>query len=101
MDNMKKEFQKMVKVWRENYSIAMETKGEACRGDYPKANMNEAQQRKNTATINCYGVKKEFIDAMMASPIMADFLAKYNAKASLEYKVESAYTKFWQIRINY
>lgn len=103
MDKMKNDFQRLVRVWRENYNMVKEQqdgeKFRACQN--PKANMNGAQQLKNTATINCNHVDKKFIDAMMNSPLMDEFLTKYNAKASLEYKVESEYTKFWQIRINY
>ena len=91
LKQMKKELQKMVKGFREEYGKCSN----------PKANMNDAQMRKNTATINFEGVAKDFVDYVANSQQMQDFLSKYNATQKFEYIEASKYTKFWQIRINY
>ena len=57
MTNMKKDFQKVVKMFRDklpdkHYKDSRTNEDRTCRPEYPKAMLTSAQERKKTATVN-------------------------------------------------
>jgi len=91
----KSDLQKTIKALRDSMSY----------GNFPKAMMTFAQEKNNTATVNCgydYNRKDQGLTAKTANEIMdhSDFKAmilRNNATASLEYSGQD----IKQIRINW
>lgn len=94
MDNMKKDFQKVVKMFRYDHSC----------GDYPKAMMTGQQMRKNTATVNCdFGdVGKSLAETFVKYGPFVDWCESYGIKSV---KIESvsiwSHHIQWQVRVLY
>ena len=110
MDNMKKNFQKVVKMFRDtlpdvqNYCSG-KNEPETVRPEYPKAIMTAAQQRKGTATINCsYGKgAKETAEAMKSFIPFTLWCEAYGIKTVSVETVKSPYCSMmqYQIRVTY
>jgi len=96
MADMKKDFQKAVKAFRD---------GSKYHGEYPKAMMTAQQMRKGTATINCgradFG--KELAPQVLASEPFVAWCVAYNIKTvQVEIIKEASYMKpQYQIRVTY
>ena len=96
MADMKKDFQKAVKMFREEHGY---------NGEYPKAMMTAQQMRKGTATINCG--RAEF--GQNLAPQVKEFAPfiewckTYGIKtADIEIAREASYMKpQYQIRVTY
>ena len=59
MCNMKKDFQKVVRMYRDTLPDVTNWRNEPCRPEFPKAMMTEQQIRKGTATVNLGYAKEE------------------------------------------
>ena len=96
MDNMKKDFQKAVKAFRD---------GSDYHGEYPKAMMTSQQMRKGTATINCGRAEfgKELAPKVVAHKGFVDWCVAYGIKTvEIEIAKEASYMKpQYQIRVTY
>ena len=109
MENMKKDFQKVCKMYRDTlpdvpvyYSCGVGKKME--RPKYPKAIMTAQQVRKGTATVNCdlgEGAKKT-AEAFSKYPPFIEWCESYGIKTV---KVEAARNTFgltqYQVRVTF
>ena len=96
MENMKKDFQKAVKAFRD---------GTDYHGEYPKAMMTKQQMYKGTATINCGRAEfgQELAPKVLASEAFVAWCKEYGIKsAEIEIAREASYMKpQYQIRVTY
>ena len=96
MADMKKDFQKAVKAFRDSTEY---------HGEYPKAMMTAYQMRLGTATINCGRAEfgQELAPKVLASEAFKAWCAAYGIKsAEIEIAREASYMKpQYQIRIRY
>jgi hypothetical protein len=96
MDNMKKDFQKAVKTFRD---------GSDYHGEYPKAMMTAQQMYKRTATINCGRAEfgEELAPKVLAHKDFVDWCVAYGIKTvKVEIAKEASYMKpQYQIRVTY
>ena len=104
-NNMKKDFQKVVKMFRESLPDYMglcynfethEWEKKPCRPEYPKAMMTEQQIRKGTATINC-GHEETAIGMMDYEPFKI-WCESYGIK-SVKHEMNS--DKRYQVRVTF
>lgn len=94
MQELKKEFQKVVARIRAEQNATQERKSE-----YPKAMMTGQQQAKGTATINCSG-SSTLAAGVINHPAIVAFLRSHNATAAAEAVNYGGWTQH-QIRINF
>ena len=87
MSNMKKDFQKVVKMFRDDlpdvtYYYSTGEIRKIAKPEYPKAMMTEQQIRKGTATVNCdYGDNaKEVAEAFKEYPPFVTWCESYGIK---------------------
>ena len=96
MADMKKDFQKAVKAFRD---------GSEYHGEYPKAMMTKQQMYKGTATINCGRAEfgKELAPKVVASEAFVAWCVAYGIKTvQVEIAKEASYMKpQYQIRVTY
>ena len=96
MADMKKDFQKAVKAFRD---------GSEYHGEYPKAMMTAQQMRKGTATINCGRAEfgEELAPKVLAFQGFVDWCVAYGVKTvQVEIAKEASYMKpQYQIRVTY
>ena len=107
-NNMKKDFQNMVKAFRDTLPdvVWISQFGESLhRPEYPKAMMTEQQMRKGTATINCsYGKNaKERAEAIKTFPAFIAWCESYGIKSVTIETVNNPYGEVmqYQIRVTY
>ena len=78
---MKKDFQKIVKAYRDSKPDIQNWRGETCRDEYPKAMLTSQQMAKQTATIN-FGYEKATHQAELkefrVSEAFQNFLKQYD-----------------------
>ena len=102
MTNMKKDFQKVVKMFRDTLPDRINWRGESCRPEFPKAMMTEQQIRKGTATINLGYVDEaeanEVAESMKMFSPFAMWCESYGATVT---GTELNPDNRWQIRINF
>lgn len=106
--NMKKDFQKVVKMFRDTLPdvIWISQFGESLhRPEYPKAMMTESQMRKGTATVNCsYGNgAKEMAEAVKVFPAFVKWCETYGVKTITIETANNPYGEVvqYQIRVTY
>ena len=96
MADMKNDFQKAVKAFRD---------GSEYHGEYPKAMMTAQQIRKGTATINCGRAEfgKELAHKVLSHKDFVDWCMTYGIKTvDVEIAKEASYMKpQYQIRVTY
>lgn len=96
---MKKDFQKVIKMIRDENNAHNDSKS-----SFPKPMMTDAQIDKSTATVNCGGEwgsfesTKKKADIVMSDKRFTDFLTKWNATATVEHVSRF---NVLQIRISY
>ena len=107
-NNMKKDFQKVVKMFRDTLPDYMGGRwtgsgwvyDKPCRPEFPKAMMTEQQMRKGTATINLGYAKeekaKELAESLTTFPPFQTWCESYGAKVE---RTELNPDNRWQIRI--
>lgn len=106
MEEMKKDLQKLVKMFRDELNQTRERKS-----DYPKAMMTGEQMKRRTATINCgytwcaddeevMGNLRQRANFIMEDQRFINFCEGYDAIAHVE-EVKVSGTTQVQIRINY
>jgi len=106
MADMKKDFQKAVKMFRDElpdmFCIDLQGREHAVRREYPKAMMTAQQERKKTATVNFgrEGQKDNWTaaEAFMEHPAFVAWLEKY---AILSARIETSNDHNVQIRVNW
>lgn len=102
MTNMKKDFQKVVRMFRDTLPDVTNWRGEPCRPEFPKAMMTEQQIRKGTATINFGYVDemkaKERTENLKAFNPFATWCESYGATViGIELNPDNR----WQMRIKF
>lgn len=109
MFNMKKDFQKVVKMFRDDQPKVTQyySTGEirkVCAPEYPKAMMTAQQERKGTATVNCdWGDKaKERAEEFIKYQPFVTWCESYGIKNAFieEVAVGGHYTQY-QVRVMY
>ena len=100
--NMKKDFQKVVRMFRDTLPDVTNWRNEPCRPEFPKAMMTEQQMRNGTATINL-GYKgeegaKELANKLNAFNPFVTWCESYGATVTA---VELNPDRRWQIRIRF
>ena len=105
MADMKKDFQKAVKAFRDTLpDVIWHLSGgreELHRPEYPKAMMTSSQIRKGTATINCsYGDKaKETAESLINFPQFKAWCDEWDVKKVFIETVPNPYGEVMQIQI--
>ena len=110
MENMKKDFQKVVKMFRDEqpnitYYYSTGEVRKIAKPEYPKAMMTASQMRKGTATINCdYGTgSKERAEAITKYAPFIAWCESYGIKTVKIETVNNTYGSVttYQVRVTF